>query len=168
MPIILNGTTFNNGGTAKFNGTNLTEIKFGSTTVWKAETVYYKDGTMSVPFSIGVNYNNAGSVSNTNGYLQVTTNEDTSYMSTNTIDLTGISTLIFTVSYYTASASPSYVALLVGNSRTARVYNGTWLKKDTKTATGTFSVDVSSISGSHYIGFGVINGTARVTSIVGQ
>jgi hypothetical protein len=37
MPIVLNGTTFNNGGTAKFNGTSLTEIKFGSTTVWKKQ-----------------------------------------------------------------------------------------------------------------------------------
>lgn len=37
MPIVLNGTTFNNGGTAKYNTTNLKEIKYGSTTVWKKE-----------------------------------------------------------------------------------------------------------------------------------
>ena len=38
MPIKLNGTTFNNGGTAKYNNTSLKEIKYSSTTVWKAET----------------------------------------------------------------------------------------------------------------------------------
>lgn len=37
MPIKLNGTTFNNGGTAKYNNTSLMEIKYGSTTVWKKE-----------------------------------------------------------------------------------------------------------------------------------
>ena len=40
MPIKLNGTTFNNGGTAKYNTTNLKEIKYGSTTVWKAEKTF--------------------------------------------------------------------------------------------------------------------------------
>lgn len=39
MPIVLNGATFNNGGTAKFNGTNLSKIIFRSggtdTTVWQ-------------------------------------------------------------------------------------------------------------------------------------
>lgn len=37
MPIVLNGTTFSNGGTAKYNTTDLMEIKYGSTTVWKKE-----------------------------------------------------------------------------------------------------------------------------------
>ena len=37
MPIVLNGTNFPNGGTAKLGSTSLKEIKFDSTTVWKAQ-----------------------------------------------------------------------------------------------------------------------------------
>lgn len=38
MPIVITGQgTFNNGGTAKLGSTSLKEIKFGTTTVWKAE-----------------------------------------------------------------------------------------------------------------------------------
>lgn len=44
MPIILNGITFNNGGSVTLNGQTVKEIKFNTTTVWKAETVLY-DGT---------------------------------------------------------------------------------------------------------------------------
>jgi hypothetical protein len=35
MPIIFNGTTFNNGGTILFNGTSLSSVKFGNTQVWQ-------------------------------------------------------------------------------------------------------------------------------------
>lgn len=35
MPIIFNGTTFNNGGTILFNGTSLSAVKFGNTQVWQ-------------------------------------------------------------------------------------------------------------------------------------
>lgn len=38
MPITIGSSTLNNGGTAKYNTTSLKEIKYGSTTVWKAET----------------------------------------------------------------------------------------------------------------------------------
>lgn len=51
MPIILNGTTFNNGGTVTFNGSPVKEIKFNSTTVWKAETPILSDGTFASGYS---------------------------------------------------------------------------------------------------------------------
>ena len=51
MPIKLNGTTFNNGGTAKFNGTTIKEIRFGTTTVWKAETPILSSGTYASGYS---------------------------------------------------------------------------------------------------------------------
>lgn len=51
MPIILNGTTFNNGGTVTFNGSTVKEIKFGTTTVWKAETAILSSGTYASGYS---------------------------------------------------------------------------------------------------------------------
>lgn len=35
MPIVLNGTTLNNGGTITFNGTSLSAVYFGNTQVWQ-------------------------------------------------------------------------------------------------------------------------------------
>lgn len=52
MPIKLNGTTFNNGGTVTFNGQTVKEIKFGTTTVWKAEEVIF-DGTNPAAYTGG-------------------------------------------------------------------------------------------------------------------
>lgn len=141
------------------------EAYSGSTLVYRNYVKWYENGTMFIPFSIGVNYNNRGSVSNTNGYMQVQTTEDTSYMSNNKVDLTNVNTIKFTLSYFNSSATPTYAAFLVGNSRTARVYNGQWKKKITTTTPGEIIVDVSDLSGEYYIGFGVINGTGRVTSI---
>lgn len=46
MPIVLNGTNFNNGGSATLNGTALSEIKDSGTTVWKKETT--ETGSLSV------------------------------------------------------------------------------------------------------------------------
>lgn len=51
MPIKLNGTTFNNGGTVTFNGQTVKEIKFGTTTVWKAETPVLSSGTYASGYS---------------------------------------------------------------------------------------------------------------------
>lgn len=47
MPIILNGTTFNNGGTVTFNGQTVKEVQFNGTTVWKAENVLYPGATVN-------------------------------------------------------------------------------------------------------------------------
>lgn len=61
MPIILNGTTFNNGGTAKFNGTSLSQINHGGTTVWKKETPI--STTLSASGNGGVGDGSTGSAS---------------------------------------------------------------------------------------------------------
>lgn len=47
MPINLNGTTFNNGGVAKFINTALDSIKHGTTEVWKKMTYFFNGGTVS-------------------------------------------------------------------------------------------------------------------------
>lgn len=46
MPIVLGSQTLNNGGTARFNNTDLTEIKYGAQQVWKKETT--ETGTLTV------------------------------------------------------------------------------------------------------------------------
>lgn len=51
MPIVLNGTTFNNGGTVTFNGSTVKEIQFNGTTVWKAETPILSSGTYASGYS---------------------------------------------------------------------------------------------------------------------
>lgn len=146
----------------------ISEIYIGSDLVYQKGIKFYENGTMYVPFTVGVNYNKRGSVSNTSGYLQVTTTEDTSYMTTNAVDLTNINKLVFEVIYYQYSASPHFFALLVGNNRTARVYNGTFAKKVEGSRVGTYEVDVSNLTGNYYFGFGCVNGTVRVTSIIGR
>lgn len=50
MPIILQGSTLNNGGTAKYNGTSLNQINSGGKVVWKKETVYEKTVSVNFPF----------------------------------------------------------------------------------------------------------------------
>lgn len=47
MSINLNGTAFNNGGTAKFITTALDSIKHGTTEVWKRLTYFFNSGTVS-------------------------------------------------------------------------------------------------------------------------
>jgi len=47
VPINLNGTTFNNGGVAKFINTALDSIKHGTTEVWKKMTYFFNGGTVS-------------------------------------------------------------------------------------------------------------------------
>ncbi len=101
MPIILNGTTFNNGGTVTFNGSTVKEIKFGTTTVWKAETditslfsasdYYHPNGAYQARSVSGDTINlNATSVSCRNIW-------------TSAIDLSQYNTLTFTVNVTTAS-----------------------------------------------------------------
>jgi len=51
MPIILNGTTFNNGGTVTFNGSPVKEIIFGTTTVWKSQSETYTLNASGAPSS---------------------------------------------------------------------------------------------------------------------
>ena len=51
MPIVLNGTTFNNGETCKFNGQTVKEVRFNGTTVWKAETPILSEGTYADGYS---------------------------------------------------------------------------------------------------------------------
>lgn len=52
MPIVLNGATFNNGGTVTFNGQTVKEVRFNGTTVWKAEQPY-NDVTVASNYAYG-------------------------------------------------------------------------------------------------------------------
>lgn len=53
MSIVLGGTTLNNGGTVSFTGNSgVTEVKFGSTTVWKKETPLIGNSTDSTDWTL--------------------------------------------------------------------------------------------------------------------
>ena len=47
MPIKLNSSTLNNGGSAVLNNTSLSSIKSGTTEVWKKQTEIFNGGTIS-------------------------------------------------------------------------------------------------------------------------
>ena len=52
MSIILGSTTFSDGGSCTFNGETVNEIKFGDTTVWKAET-HFEDVALATLYAYG-------------------------------------------------------------------------------------------------------------------
>lgn len=60
MSIILNGTTFANGGTALYNGTSLSSIKYGTTEVWRRSvtlTNLIGNSDSSTTHTIDIGYN---------------------------------------------------------------------------------------------------------------
>lgn len=144
MPIILNGTTFNNGGTVTFNGQTVKEIKFGTTTVWKAEQTVFS--------GISVTTDNTGSHS---AY-----DSKTAYSSEYALDFSDFSTLTVTgTGRFAISSQGSYG---VENSITLqyKIGSGSWTNLSTLSSgydNGSVSVsinssiDISSITGSGYI-----------------
>lgn len=176
MPIKLNGTTFNNGGTAKFNGTTLSKIVFNSTTVWEAERLFYPGTTVQHLAA------NAGS------YGDFYTNVPTGQNNNSTVvyipvNLTGVNSITITGSFKGGG----------GNS-----FAGVWLRSQTKwndsgyqrypyytigqgssdtwytlmyrvTGGGTSTSvtwDVSSYSGTFYIAIGCYNNSGNGTASV--
>lgn len=149
MPIKLNGTTFNNGGTVTFNGQTVKEIKFGTTTVWLAQSLYFPDGDLS--FATG----GAGSSSSvvTSTYMRATCNgssqTNANCHSTTTTTMTGVSQVKFTVS---ARSKSGNAVCCVGvtktqNPNTLSSYTNNGGKGAEVSATGVVTIDVSSLTG---------------------
>lgn len=128
MPIIFNGTTFNNGGTAIYNGTSLTSIKYGTTEVWR------KKRTLT-----------GGSVS----WNNIQTSQTETYCTWT--NLGGFSTLSIPFSGYVSSANKSgdswniVLRLLLNGGTTVTIKNWT---SDTTISSATYTVNISGYTAS--------------------
>lgn len=149
MPIILNGTTFNNGGSVTFNGQTVKEIKYDTTTVWLAQQLYFPDGDLS--FATGGQGASASTVTST--YMRATCNgtsqTNANCHSTTTTTMTGVSQVKFTVS---ARSKSGNAVCVVGVTKTqspntVNSYSNNGGIGVSVTATGVVTVDVSSLTG---------------------
>lgn len=189
MPIVLNGTTFNNGGTVTFNGSTVKEIKFGSTTVWKAENVLYPGATVSNLSA------NSGSYSTANFNVQVSsgtnTNSTTLYIQ---VDLTDYTTITVTGTFQVstrrgyagvwlsnASQWSSYSGYLrypfytIGQGANSTYYVAMQRINNTTGTVSSYTINTSSLSGTHYLCIGCYfnnsaggTATAHVTKITAE
>lgn len=119
MPIKLNGTTINNGGTVTFNGNNVTEIVWSSGgsnyTVWKAEQ-YILNGNDKVTSVTGgwaagtetTTAKKAGSSTSSGIKCDATVQSNAAMFTNNTIDLTNYSTITVTYDITNTSGSAGY------------------------------------------------------------
>lgn len=173
MPIKLNGATFNNGGTAKFNGTTLSKIVFNTTTVWEAETVLYNGSTLLSGYTLvkGDNtsttynglwyakprYNEAGGYKE-NGYAYVAFNAS----NFNTVKIT------YSVNCGTYSIVQVGIKSATGvfDSLTYTRFDRTSAETAGGTASGTATLNISSATGTKYIGCWVRNTQGNTTDAV--
>lgn len=158
MAFYFNGTQIE---TVYFNGTVMDTVVFNGTTVYESSTDYvlYDSGTEYVSFSQGLN-SGGGQYTNvlTEGASDVRVYSsaaagggEVSWVSDSTIDLTDYSTLEYTTD--STVTSPAEFVVAVGTSRTAG--RGTYDARNlyTSNTSGTFTLDVSGLSGSYYIRF---------------
>ena len=160
MPIVLNGTTFNNGGTVTFNGSTVKEIKFGTTTVWKSvQYIVGHEGNDTVQASYsGGNTNWYGNPLQCKGVWSV--------------DVSGYSSLTFDLSagytWYVNPDNPDYHVnrtTKFGYSTSAKTvgtayYQNTFVAyhQFTDESRHTYTFDVSGVSGTIYLWIGNANG----------
>lgn len=190
MPIKLNGTTFNNGGTVTFNGSTVKEIKFGTTTVWKAETTIYPGATVSNLAANSGTYNNSTFLTQvSSGQNQ---NSTTLYIQVN---LTGISSIKVTGTFQVSTVR-GYAGVWISTSTQFNSYKGNQLRypyydvgpgasttyyvamqriNNTTGTVSSYTFNTSSLSGTHYLCIGCYynssaGGTAKaqITSITAQ
>lgn len=176
MPIKLNGTTFNNGGTAKFNGTSLKKIVFNSTTVWEAQYDVLAGGTYKnsysgdysgslngntsyVPFSYtsgtGITYDGSLARNNTRtGRVYITTQ----------INASNYSSIVFKFStsgaswsgYNTRSGFTSCrlqfgLASALGSATTSPTFTASKSITSGTTINSSYTIDISAQTGNQYI-----------------
>lgn len=176
MPIILNGTTFNNGGTVTFNGSTVKEIKFGTTTVWEAERLFYPGATVGY---LGANSGTYGAFY-TNVPKGTNNNSTVAYISVN---LTGVNSITITGTFqggggnsfagvwlrsqteWNDSGYQRYPYYTVGQGSSDTWY--TLMHRVTGGGSSTsVTWNVSSYSGTFYIAIGCYNNTGNGTASV--
>jgi len=171
MPIKLNGTTFNNGGSCTFNGSTVKEIKFGTTTVWKAETVLwsgsaYASGytpTYTNGYSKGTDYGDFyvqtgyGSFNNYKTWCSVVVPFNASNFSSITINWTDYCKMysIDKIGVFSAVPTSSSNSLLY----TCRATDGN--VDDSSAQSGSNTFDISSRTGTLYVGIYMYNSQDR-------
>jgi hypothetical protein len=154
MPITYNGTSITG---VRYNGSSVTTVIFNGTTVFTSQTNYYTNGTQNVAWTTGYSTGSTGSTS-TSGSLYLTTglsgtqvNERT-LRTTNTVDLTNISTLYFEAAITTTGNAQQF-NFIVSTSSTGS--SSTYNARTQVTAgfgdTQTYTIDVSGLSGNYYI-----------------
>lgn len=178
MPIKLNGVTFNNGGTCKFNGSDVEKIIFQSgstsTTVWEAERLFYPGTTVQ---HLGVNSGSYGDFY-TNVPTGTNNNSTVVYIPVN---LTGVNSITITGSFkggggnsfagvwlrsqtkWNDSGYQRYPYYTIGQGSSDTWY--TLMHRVTGGGTSTsVTWDVSSYSGTYYIAIGCYNNTGSGTA----
>ena len=162
MPIVINGTTFNNGGTAIFNGQTVKEIKFNTTTVWKAELVLFENGRFQNGVTNTFRYGNKHSIDGV--YLKIS-NYENLQRETNTVNLRSIIDL----SQYTRLVFVKYDGgyCKVGLTDYVGTYGSTTFVVGVDSAIGDNVLDISGLnpSGHYYLNFQMNNSTCRFSKI---
>ena len=180
MPIDLNGTTFNNGGTCKFNGSDVKKIIFQSgstsTTVWERERLFYPGTTVqhltANSGSYGDFYTNVPKATNNNSTVV--------YIPVN---LTGVNSITITGSF-TGGGGNSFAGVWLRSQTQwndsgyqrypyytiGRGSSNTWYTLMHRVTGGGTSTsvtwDVSSYRGTYYIAIGCYNNTGNGTASV--
>ncbi|MBC5582550.1 hypothetical protein H8S23_13640 [Anaerofilum sp. BX8] len=157
MPIKLNNATFNNGGTAKFNNTSLSAIRYGSTEVWKKQTTLYHYGDTGSSITGGwtptVTGTNAGSLASASAagtylYTKAENNTSAQFRTNRAIDLTPYKKLYFIC---TGNISPTgWIAVFLDASDAWNASQRYIIESSVSNYTGVW--DISGISGSHVVG----------------
>jgi hypothetical protein len=161
MPITYNGTNITS---VVYNGTTINSVVYNGTTVFTSETQYFTNGTQNVAWTTGYSTGTDGSVSISSPYITIaagysgintTVNERTA-RTTNTVDLTSISTLyveIDTAVLGLGSQSTFHFIASTSSTGTRLTFNAsaTLTNQFAAGTTTTLSLDVSGLSGSYFI-----------------
>ena len=170
MAFKFNGTTIAPYYTVKFNGTSLKKIICNGVTVWEAYSYIFKSGNTASNIFKGVRVNgfglvneyqwqSAGNVSNSGNNLVVKGNPSaySSVFSINKINLSNYTKATIVVAELDKGSNGGEIRAGFTTSN-ADSYTGTY-KSISK---GAITIDISSLSGSHYLAFAIV-GETKIT-----
>lgn len=170
MSFKFNGTTITPNYTVKYNGTALKKIIYNGVTVWEPYYYIFKNGNTASSIFQGVRVNgfglvkeykwqSAGNVSNSGNNLVVKGNSGTysSVFSINKINLSNYTKATIDVTALDNGSNGGEIRAGFTTSN-ADSYTGTY-KTISK---GTITIDISSLSGSHYLAFAIV-GETKIT-----
>jgi len=162
MPITYNGTNIT---AVVYNGTTINTLVYNGTTVFTAETQYFTNGTQNVAWTTGFSTGTDGSVSFVSPFITVragysgtnsTANERTA-RTTNTVDLTNISTLYVEFTTLVRGLGTSSIFHLIASTSSTgslSTFNARSSFTNQFASSGEvviLSLDVSALSGSYFI-----------------
>jgi hypothetical protein len=161
MPITFNGTNIT---AVNFNGTSINTVVFNGTTVFTAETQYFTNGTQNVAWTTGFSAGTDGFVSIGSPYITIaagwdgsnTTANERTARTTNTVDLSSISTLFVELDTSVLGLGSQSVFHLIAStsstgSRLTFNASATLTNQFAAGTTTTLSLDVSGLTGFYFI-----------------